>query len=219
MKLIILAAGDSFELDGFNKLMINHPKYDKSIIELYEEFFDVDTIEIVVGYRAIEIMNAYPKYDYIFNKNWQTTGSAYSLSLALTDEPCYVISSDFLIDIEKAQKLLSEENYAVIKKSESRRLTSLNAKIDSDILKVEEVYRGKAYNNDPEMLGIFKISNLDVLRLWKRNCITNSNSYAGETLPYTDQDISAIYLDDKMITEINTPEDYINFIKRGTNNE
>ena len=219
MKLIILAAGDSFELDGFNKLMINHPKYDKSIIELYEELFDVDTIEIVVGYRAIEIMNTYPKYDYVFNKKWQTTGSAYSLSLALTDEPCYVISSDFLIDIEKTQKLLSEDNYAVIKKSESRRLTSLNAKIDSDTLKVEEVYRGKAYNNDPEMLGIFKISNPDILRIWKRNCITNPNSYAGETLPYSNHDISAIYLDDKMITEINTPEDYINFIKKGSNDE
>jgi choline kinase len=214
MKLIILAAGDSFELDGFNKLMINHPNYNKSIIELYEEFFNVDAIEIVVGYRAIEIMNAYPKYDYIYNKKWQTTGSAYSLSLALTDEPCYVISSDFLIDIVKVKKLLSGNNYSIIKKSESRRLTSLNAKINSDSSKIIEVYRGKSYNNDPEILGIFKLSDPKILRLWKRNCIMEPNSYAGETLPYKENNISTVYLENEAITEINTPEDYINFIKK-----
>ena len=46
--------------------------------------------------------------------------------MALTSEPCYVISSDFLIDIEKAKGLLEKDNYALIKNSESRRLSSLN---------------------------------------------------------------------------------------------
>ena len=119
MKLIILAAGDSFELDGFNKLLINHPNHKKTILELYTSFFDVDKVEIVVGNKSLEIMNAYPNYDYIYNKKWQTTGSAYSLSLALTNEPCYVISSDFLIEIEKAKGLLENDNYALIKNSES----------------------------------------------------------------------------------------------------
>ena len=217
MKLIILAAGDSFELDGFNKLMIQHPKYNKSIVELYEEIFDVTKIEIVVGYRAMEIMNAYPKYDYIFNKKWQTTGSAYSLSLALTDEPCYVISSDFLIDINIAEKLSSEDDYVVIKKAESRRLTSLNAKINRTDSKVLEVYRGKSYDNDPEVLGIFKISNPDILRIWKKNSIVNPNAYAGETLPYNLHKIPSVFFNNELITEINTPEDYINFIKEFKN--
>ena len=217
MKLIILAAGDSFELDGFNKLMINHPKYNKSIIELYEEIFDVDKIEIVVGYRAIEIMNAHPKYNYIFNKKWQTTGSAYSLSLALTDEPCYVISSDFLIEKEFFKKVLFKDNSCVIKYSESRRLTSLNSRINTDLSKVIEVYRGKSYNNDPELLGIFKVSDKNLLRLWKRNSIMNPNLYAGETLPY--DDIYTLSIEDNVITEINTPEDYINFIKKNKNDK
>ena len=34
MKLIILAAGDAFELDGYSKLLINHPKEKKNILEL-----------------------------------------------------------------------------------------------------------------------------------------------------------------------------------------
>lgn len=219
MKLIILAAGDSFELDGFNKLMINHPKYKKSIIELYEDFFDVDSIEIVVGYKAIEIMNSYPNYKYIFNKKWQTTGSGYSLSLALTSEPCYVISSDFLIDVEKSKFLLERDNYAVIKNSESRRLSSLNVKLDSNNSSIVDVYRGKSYKNDPEILGVFKISDPNILRIWKKNGIENPNFYAGESLPFLNNKISVLTIGRDEITEINTPEDYINFLKNELSNE
>ncbi|MDA9356683.1 hypothetical protein N8376_06070 [Flavobacteriaceae bacterium] len=214
MKLIVLAAGDSFELDGFNKLLIKHPKYKKTIIELYKNFFDVHKVEIVVGYKSLEIMNAYPNYDYIYNKKWQTTGSGYSLSLALTSEPCYVISSDFLIDIEKAKSLLENDNYALIKNSESRRLSSLNVKLDTSNSSIIDVYRGKSYKNDPEILGVFKISDPDILRLWKKNGIENPNSYAGETLPIQGNKISTLTIDNDIITEINTPEDYINFLKK-----
>jgi choline kinase len=214
MKLIVLAAGDSFELDGFNKLLIKHPKYKKTIIELYKNFFEVDKVEIVVGYKSLEIMNAYPNYDYIYNKKWQTTGSGYSLSLALTSEPCYVISSDFLIDIEKAKSLLENDNYALIKNSESRRLSSLNVKLDTSNSSIIDVYRGKSYKNDPEILGVFKISDPDILRLWKKNGIENPNSYAGESLPFQGNKISTLTIDNDVITEINTPEDYINFLKK-----
>ena len=214
MKLIVLAAGDSFELDGFNKLLIKHPKYKKTIIELYNSFFDVNKVEIVVGYKSLEIMNTYPNFDYVYNKKWQTTGSGYSLSLALTDEPCYVISSDFLIDIEKAKSLLEHDNYALIKKSESRRLSSLNVKLDTFNSSIIDVYRGKSYKNDPEILGIFKISDPDILRLWKKNGIEKPNSYAGESLPFKEKKISTLKVGNDLISEINTPEDYINFLKK-----
>ncbi len=70
MKLIVLAAGDSFAIDGFNKLMIREPKSRKTILELYQEIFDVSAIEIVVGYKALELMNTYPEFTYHYNKNW-----------------------------------------------------------------------------------------------------------------------------------------------------
>ena len=219
MKLIILAAGDSFELDGFNKLLIKHPKYKKTILEVYKDFFDVKKIDIVVGYRSIEIMSAYPKINYIFNKKWQTTGSAFSLSLALTDEPCYVISSDFLIDLDRAKNILHNDNFAVIKKSESRRITSLNARIEDKTNRIIDVYKGKSTNKDAEVLGIFKVTDQNILRLWKKNGIINSTSYAGETIPYKTNKISAVPVDDDTITEINTTDDYINFLKRFVNHE
>ena len=44
------------------------------------------------------MMNKYPQFTYIYNKKWQTSGSSFSLSLALNEEPCYVVSSDILLD-------------------------------------------------------------------------------------------------------------------------
>ena len=75
MKLIILAAGDSYELDGFNKLTIKHPKYNMSIIDICKKIFNVNHIQLVVISRAMNIMNDYPDFDYILNNKWQTTGS------------------------------------------------------------------------------------------------------------------------------------------------
>ncbi len=87
MKIIVLDAGDAYELDGFNKLLIKNPKNKKTILEHYEEYFFNKKIEIVVGYKAIEVMNQYPNFDYIYNAKWHTTSSSYSLALALKKTP------------------------------------------------------------------------------------------------------------------------------------
>ena len=107
MKLIILAAGDSFELDGFNKLTIKHPKYKMSIIEIYRKVFKVDKIQVIVGFRAMNIMNDFPEFEYILNDKWQTTGG-HSLSLALDQHPSIVISSDFILNPNKVKKLIQK---------------------------------------------------------------------------------------------------------------
>ena len=93
-------------------------------------------------------------------------------------------------------------------------LSSLNVKLDVSNSSIIEVYRGKSYKNDPEILGVFKISDPDILRVWKKNGIENPNSYAGESLPIQGNKISTLTIDNDIITEINTPEDYINFLKK-----
>jgi len=213
MKLIILDAGDAFELDGFNKLLIRHPKEKKTIVELYKDLFEVEKIEIVVGYKAIEIMNHYPEFDYIYNKKWQVTASGYSLSLALDDEPCYVVPSDYIVDKETIELMSEFENCALIKQTENRRQRSLNVNLTNDE-KINKVYKGSSRNNDPELLGIFKISDKKLLREWKKNCVLNSQGYAGENLPLLEgKEINCIHASDDTI-EINTPEDYIGFLRR-----
>ena len=214
MKLIILAAGDSYELDGFNKLTIKHPKYNMSIIDIYQKIFNVNHIQVVVGFRAMNIMNDYPDFDYILNNKWQTTGSAYSLSLALDKNPSYIISSDFILNPQLDNIFNSDKQDVVyVKKSESKRLTSLKCKVNNDI--IENIYRGKSKNmNDYEILGIFKITDPDILYNWKIKSINNPTMYAGETLIMDNFNLSYEILDEDIITEINTPLDYINFLNR-----
>ena len=214
MKLIILAAGDSYELDGFNKLTIKHPKYNMSIIDIYKKIFNVNHIQVVVGFRAMNIMNDYPDFDYILNNKWQTTGSAYSLSLALDKNPSYIISSDFILNPQLDNIFNSDKQDVVyVKKSESKRLTSLKCKVNNDI--IENIYRGKSKNiNDYEILGIFKITDPDILYNWKIKSINNPTMYAGETLIMDNFNLSYEILDKDIITEINTPLDYINFLNR-----
>lgn len=212
MKLIILDAGDAYELDGYNKLLIKHPVKNKTIIELYKEYFNVDKIEIVVGYKAIEVMNTYTRFHYRYNKKWQTTTSGYSLSLAIDDEPCYVVPSDHILDQETVDLMEKYENCALIKNTENRRLSSLNASISENGF-ITSIYRGSSKNNDPEMLGIFKISEKRILKEWKRNCVINKNKYAGENLPILNDFPIASVTASKNTFEINTPEDYIQFLR------
>lgn len=211
MRLIILSAGDSFELDGFNKLLINNPVSGKTILEQYQSIFEPSEITVVVGYKAMEIMNRYPNFNYIYNKKWQTTGSAYSLSLALNEEPSIVIESDFFIDEQLKNKFASTDEFVVIKKSESKSLNSFKALIKED--RITGVYSGKSKNNDPELLGVFKVSDIETLREWKKNGIQNPHQYIGESFPYETATIPFIEVRGKSITEINTPTDFINFIK------
>jgi choline kinase len=213
MKLIILDAGDSFELDGFNKLLIKHPLYKKTIIELYKDIFNVEYIEIVVGYKAIQILNEYPNFNYIYNKKWQTTASGYSLSLALDEIPAYIVPSDYILDKETINLMDKHQNCALIKYNENRRLSSLNAHINKNGF-IESIYRGKSTKNDPELLGIFKITNKTILKQWKKNSIINSNNYAGETLPLVNETPIKGIISNENTFEINTPDDYINFLNK-----
>ena len=212
MKLIILAAGDAFELDGYSKLLINHPREKKNILELYSEVFDVKDIIIVVGFKAIEIMNKYPQFTYIYNKKWQTSGSSFSLSLALDNEPCYVVSSDILLDKNTIDSISEYENCALVKYSENKRPSSINVNIEDN--KINSIYSGLSQNNDPELLGVYKISNSSLLKGWKRNCVINYQLYAGENLPILKDIAIDTYKASDNVFEINTPEDYINFLRK-----
>ena len=213
MRLIVLAAGDSFELDGFSKLLIRHPISGKTIIELYQEYFDVDTISIVVGYKAMEIMNKYPQFDYVYNKKWSTTRNSFSLGMALTGEPCYVVSSDYFISGDIVDLLDSNDNSALIEYSENRDIRSLNCIVDKDGF-LQSVYPGECRNNDPELLGLFKMCDADLLHAWKGLCLKHGNLFVAQNLPLKGKaKIKAVVRSNQEFKEINTPIDYINFIE------
>jgi choline kinase len=213
MRLIILAAGDSFELDGFCKLSTRHPVSRKAIIELYEEHFRVDRVTIIVGYKAMEIMNKYSQFDYVYNQKWSTTRNSFSLGMALTTEPCYVASSDYFISSDIVDLLDSNDNSALIEYSENRDIRSLNCTVDKDGF-LQSVYPGECRNNDPELLGLFKICDAELLRAWKALCFKHGNLFVAQNLPLKGKaKIKAVVRTNQEFKEINTPMDYINFME------
>ena len=56
MRVIILAAGQDCQLDGYNKLLIKDPESGDSVLDKYIEAFNGFNIT-VVGYRAINVMH------------------------------------------------------------------------------------------------------------------------------------------------------------------
>jgi len=215
MRIIILAAGQGFQLDGFNTVLIKHPKTGRSIIEQYLEIFDYNQITMVVGYRAINIMHQYPKLHYIYSSKWSVTNNSYSLGLALNDEPCYVVSSDLFIDREAFTMLdEAEPNCVLTENSEDRILTSLNCSLEER--KITEVYQGEMRSRqDPEALGIHKMTETDLLRFWKRNCLRHTNLFAGQNLPLNEEvPIYSVDIGPYSLDNINTPLDYMRLMDK-----
>jgi len=214
MKLIILAAGQGYQLDGFNKLLIRDPADGLTIMQKYAKAFSNMEITIVVGYRAINVMQHYPKYNYVYNQDWAVTNNSYSLSLALTEEPCYVISGDLIIEPDLIEFLEnSGPNIALTKIRENRTMGAFNVSVDKRG-NIQKLYKGKLIkHSDPESLGIFKISSSKLLKTWLHNCRKNASLFVGQNLPYDlKEPVQAVDIGNHRFHEINTPLDYIRLL-------
>jgi choline kinase len=212
VKVIILAAGQGFKLDGFNKVLLKDPARNKTILDLYLDMFPEDRVTVVVGYSAITIMNEYPHLDYVYNPSWRTTGSSYSLSLALDDTECLILPSDLFLD-PGIIKLVMEgpENCVLVANTENRTMNSANCTVENG--RIISIYQGSKKGSDPEIMGVYKISERELIRKWKKNCFQNKNLFTAQNLPISDFDIFAVDKGDHFLHEINTPLDYINFLR------
>ena len=213
MRLIILAAGQGFKLDGYTKLFIKDPRSGETILEKYLRLFSKYEITIVTGYKAISIMTRYPNLDYVYNDQWRITGNSYSLSLALDERPCIVISSDYLFD-ENMTKLIENapDNSVFVFQSENKGINTVRCKIEDSTVK--SMYLGEEQHHDPETIGVYKVSDPGMLKEWKKNCFTNRNVFAGLNLPVDNGKIKAVEIRDIFCHEINTPLDYLNLINK-----
>jgi len=214
MRTIILAAGQGFQLDGFNKLLLRDPRSGEQIIDQYLKLFDKTDITVVLGYKAIEVMQRFPELHYVYSPDWKVTNNSYSLGLAVNEEPCYVVSCDLFID-EGIIKMLeqAEPNCILTENSENRQLNSLNCSISGN-RQIVEIYQGAVRSKkDPEAIGVYKISDKRLLREWKKKCMQHSNLFAGQNLPF---DICPVYSVDKgkyRFEEVNTVMDYMRVLE------
>lgn len=214
-RVIILAAGKSLQLDGISKILIRHPADGRTILDWAIEAFAGKRITVVVGFRAIQIMQAYPGLDYIHNPEWVLTNNAMSLGLALTEEPTYVVSGDIFIERRLIERLDQEAPDLVLtSQREKRSLTAVHCVLDGEG-RVIELYQGPVRDMmHPESVGLFKISSHDVLRQWRRRCIEHSNLFAGQLLPCDPPRVKSVLLgEDELFFEVNTPTDYMELIR------
>jgi choline kinase len=214
MRVIVLAAGQGYQLDGFNKLLIKHPADGKRIIERYLEVFKGKNITFVLGYRAINVMHSYPSLNYVYNDSWAVTNNSYSLSLAINDEPCYVVSGDLFFDAALIAELESAPpNLVATQMRDSRTLSAVNVAANENNV-INETYQGKLRDvSHPEAVGIFKISDPALLMTWKRNCIDYGNLFVGQNIPFSKGvDIISYDVQKYVIDEVNTTTDYLRLL-------
>lgn len=212
--VIILAAGKSLQLDGASKILIRHPVDGRTILDWAIEAFAGKRITIVVGFRAIQIMQSYPELDYVHNPEWALTNNAMSLGLALTDEPTYVVSGDIFVERRLVERLDREAPDIVLtSRREKRSLSAVHCVLDKEG-RVIEPYQGPVRDMaHPESVGLFKISSPEVLRQWRRRCVEHSNLFVGQLLPCDPPIVRSVPLGDEFFFEVNTPTDYMELMR------
>jgi choline kinase len=214
-KAIILAAGRGHQVDGMAKVLIRHPATGRTILEHAVEAFAGKRIVVVVGFRAIHVMESAPQLEYVLNHDWALTSNAMSLGLALDDEPTYVVSGDIFFNRGLVEHLDALEPDLVLTEArENRALSAVHCVVRED-RSIVETYQGPVRSvAHPEAIGLFKISDAALLNRWKRRCISHGNLFVGQTLPCDGVPVVATPRNAFEFTEINTPADYLRLLDR-----
>lgn len=214
-KVIILAAGRGNQADGMNKALIRHPSSGRTILDHAIEAFAGKRVVVVVGFRAMQIMETHPEVDYVINHEWSITNNAMSLGLALDEEPTYVVSGDIFFEKSLIYRLDQlGPNLVLTENRENRALSAIHCVLRADG-SVVSTYQGPVQDiANPEAIGLFKISDGETLRQWKRLCVKHGNLFVGQVLPCNEVPIYAVDKADAAFDEINSPNDYLRLIKR-----
>lgn len=212
---IILAAGRGHQVDGMAKVLIRHPATGRTILEHAVDAFAGKRIVVVVGFRAVQIMESAPALSYVINHDWSLTNNAMSLGLALTDEPTYVVSGDIFFDRDLVERLDGAgPDLALTENRENRALSAVHCALREDG-SVSETYQGPIRDiAHPEAIGLFKVSDRETLRRWKRLCTAHGNLFVGQTLPCDGARIMSVPRGAFVFQEINTPTDYLRLLER-----
>ena len=213
--VIVLAAGRGDQLDGLNSVMIRHPQTGLRVLDHVISAFEGKRITVVVGYRAIQVMESYPTLNYVINANWAVSNNAMSLGLALVDEPSYVLSGDMFVEKPLIDELdRSCHDLVLTEKRENRTLSAVHCVVGEDE-RIVETYQGAVKDVEhPEAIGLFKISDYDILRQWKFTSIKHGNLFVAQTLPCDIHAIKSVPLKNHSFEEINTPDDYLRLIEK-----
>ena len=215
-RIVVLAAGKSVQMDGLSKVLMRHPTTGKTILDYAIDAFGESNVCVVVGYRAVEIMQRYPQLSYEYSPNWALTNNAMSLGLALTEQPTYVVSGDIFFEPAIIDRLDAVPNAVLTSPREKRSLSAVHCVLSPEG-RLIETYQGPVRDiRDQEAVGLFKLSSPTLLREWKRKCLKYSNLFVGQLAPCDLGEIMAVELKDELFFEINTPADYLHLIEKSS---
>ena len=211
-KILILSAGRGMGLDGFHKLKLVIPNTGETILDRYARQFG-SNIDVVVGYRAAELMSSYPSLIYNYNYSWFETASAYSAFIGMKTAPVIILPSDLIIEDESAKKINnSTGNVVFVKSSENRSDDSVNVAEKNG--KISKIYRGpKGSGNDWEFGGIIKISDDQLLSNLSNYCERNPALFFVECIEKFKELFTVINLDHGVF-EINSIDDYLKIFQK-----
>ena len=162
MQCFILAAGEGFKLDGFNKLLLKHPQSGQTLLQTYIDCFGAENVIVGLGYRAISVVHNYPDLTYAINNEWGSTNSAHTFRLCLEaspnpSSPTVVIPDDIFLSKEVLNTLCaSDSNLFALSHSTSSKPRRVNFSTNS---LTSPFYFGPPVTNDPEVIGVFRFTN------------------------------------------------------------
>ena len=184
MKIVILAAGIGSRLGNTYPKPLTKLKNGKSIMEMQIENivkkYDINDINVVVGYKKDLIMESFPKLSYIYNPLFDRTNTSKSLLKALkkySDESILWFNGDVVFD-QKIIDILDEhirENstFVAVNKNlvgdEEVKYTLSNGYIKKLSKSVK--------NGLGEAVGINFISSVDIEKFISRLEECNDNDY------------------------------------------
>lgn len=113
MKIVILAAGIGSRLGNPLPKPLTVLKSGKSImqqqIDNLTTYFDIDDINVVVGFKKDVVMESFPNLTYIYNQNFDVTNTSKSLLKALNkykNTSVLWLNGDVVFDVEILKMLL-----------------------------------------------------------------------------------------------------------------
>lgn len=219
-QVIVLAAGRGNQADGMAKCLIRHPTDGLSVLDHILSVFSGRRVIVVVGFRAIQVMDHYPQLDFVINEHWSDTNNAMSLGLALDNRPTYVVPGDVFIQGDLIEYLDGlGPDVALVCHHENRIPSAIHAVVGEGG-SIASAYQGAIQDMaNPELLGMFKISTPEVLQEWRQRCVRNSHWFAGMALPFNLSPILPADVGTHRYDEVNTPADYWRLIQATRNKD
>ena len=222
-KVVVLAAGQGFKLDNFNKLLLKHPETKRTILESYIDKFGKDNLIVGIGYRGISVVHEYPELNYVINNRWSETSSAETLRMCIDEineekDPIIILPGDAFVESEALNELKNSSfNTVFVESSEKIKPNSVMCEVEKN--RIKKIYQGKPKANDYNLVGCYKFESISLVKKMFGSSNKIEKLFVSEVLMnyinnFGNEFGFPIFDATNTFTEIETVEDYLRYKMR-----